>query len=103
MTEDSYVSDQEWYFIIDKATLQGNYCRIYNDYLCNEPLDWIVGHNGYFFENVTPDVLLKRIEDFLEEAPSINPERKQRLLALKDSISENDNNYIIYGKHRTRK
>ena len=103
MTEDSYVSDQERYFIIDKATLRGSYCRIYNDYLCNEPSDWVVGHNGYFFEIVAPDVLLKRIEDFLKEAPSINPERKQRLLALKAGIHENSNHYIIYGKHRTKK
>ena len=103
MTEDSYVSDQERYFIIDKATLRGSYCRIYNDYLCDEPSDWIVGKNGYFIENVTPDILLKRIEEFLKESPSISPERKQRLLGLKAGIHENGNNYIIYGKHRTRK
>jgi hypothetical protein len=103
MTEDSYVSDQERFFIIDKATLKGGYCHIYNDYLCDEPSDWIVGQNGYFIENVTPDVLQKRIEDFLKESTSISKERKERLLALKAGIHENSNNYIIYGKHRTRK
>ena len=103
MTENSYMSDQEQFFIIDKETLRGNYCRIYNDYLCDEPSDWIVGKNGYFIENVTPDILLKRIEEFLKESPSISPERKQRLLALKAGIHENSNHYIIYGKHRTKK
>ena len=103
MTEDSYVSDRERYFIIDKTSLRGSYCRIYNDYLCNEPTDWIVGKNGYFIENVTAEVLLKRIEEFLKESPAIGEEKKQRLLALKASIHPYSNNYIIYGKHRTKK
>jgi len=103
MTEDSYVSDHETYFLVDKATLRGNFCHIYNDYLCDEPSDWVIGNNGYFIENVAPDVLKKRIETFLQASPDLNEARRQRLLALKDSISENDNNYIIYGKHRTKK
>lgn len=103
MTEDSYVSDHETYFLVDKATLRGNFCHIYNDYLCDEPSDWVIGNNGYFIENVVPDVLKKRIETFLQASPDLNEARRQRLLALKDSISENDNNYIIYGKHRTKK
>ena len=103
MTEDSYVSDRETYFLVDKATLRGSFCHIYNDYLCDEPSDWVIGNNGYFIENVAPDVLKKRIETFLQASPDLNEARRQRLLALKDSISENDNNYIIYGKHRTRK
>ena len=103
MTEDSYVSDRETYFLVDKATLRGSFCHIYNDYLCDEPSDLVIGNNGYFIENVAPDVLKKRIETFLQASPDLNEARRQRLLALKDSISENDNNYIIYGKHRTRK
>ena len=103
MTEDSYVSDRETYFLVDKATLRGSFCHIYNDYLCDEPSDWVIGNNGYFIENVAPDVLKERIEAFLQASPDLNEARRQRLLALKDSISENDNNYIIYGKHRTRK
>lgn len=103
MTEDSYISDHETYFLVDKATLRGNFCHIYNDYLCDEPSDWVIGNNGYFIENVAPDVLKERIEAFLQASPDLNEARRQRLLALKDSISENDNNYIIYGKHRIRK
>ena len=103
MTEDSYVSDRETYFLVDKATLRGSFCHIYNDYLCDEPSDLVIGNNGYFIENVAPDVLKERIETFLQASPDLNEARRQRLLALKDSISENDNNYIIYGKHRIRK
>lgn len=103
MTEDSYISDRETYFLVDKATLRGSFCHIYNDYLCDEPSDWVIGNNGYFIENVAPDVLKERIETFLQASPDLNEARRQRLLALKDSISENDNNYIIYGKHRTKK
>ena len=103
MTEDSYVSDRETYFLVDKATLRGSFCHIYNDYLCDEPSDLVIGNNGYFIENVAPDVLKERIETFLQASPDLNEARRQRLLALKDSISENDNNYIIYGKHRTKK
>ena len=103
MTEDSYVSDRETYFLVDKATLRGSFCHIYNDYLCDEPSDWVIGRNGYFVENVAPDILKERIETFLQASPEQDEARRQRLLALKDSISENDNNYIIYGKHRKAK
>ena len=103
MTEDSYVSDRERYFMVDKATLRGSFCHIYNDYLCDEPSDLVIGRNGYFIENVAADILKERIETFLQASPKLDEARRQRLLALKDGIHENDNNYIIYGKHRTTK
>lgn len=102
ITENSYVSDHETYFIVDKNTLRGSFCHIYNDYLCDEP-SFIIGNNGYFIENIAPDILKERIETFLQTSPELEEERKQRLVALKNSIRENDNNYIIYGKHRTTK
>lgn len=103
MTEDSFVSDREQFFIVDKSTLHGSFCHIYNDYLCDEPTDWIVGKGGYYIENVEPSALLERIGKWLEETPEQDTDRRKRLLALKAGIGRNDNNYIIYGKHRTEK
>ena len=103
MTEDSYMSDQEQYFIIDKETLKGGFCRIYNDWMCDEPIEGLTDFGGYYTENISPSALLERIEGFLKDCPEGNSPRKQRLLELKATIDRNDNNYIIYGKHRTRK
>ena len=103
MTEDSYMSDQERYFIIDKETLKGGFCRIYNDWMCDEPIEGLTDFGGYYTENIPPGALLERIEEFLKECPEGDTPRKQRLLELKATIDRNDNNYIIYGKHRTRK
>ena len=102
ITENSYVSDRETYFIVDKNTLRGSFCHIYNDYLCDEP-SFVIGNNEYFIENVAPDILKERINTFLQTSTQLEEERKQRLVALKNSIHENDNNYIIYGKHRRTK
>lgn len=103
MTKNSFMADREQFYIVDKSTLRGGFCHIYNDYLCDEPTDWMVGKGGYYIENVEPGTLLERIEKWLEETSEQDTDRRKRLLDLKAGIGRNDNNYIIYGKHRTEK
>ena len=100
MTEESFMADQERIFIVDKATLRGGFCCIYNDYLCNEPVDWPTNMNGLYLDNVEPSVLLENIKKCLKELPAQDADRRQKLLDLQATIDKNDNNYIIYGKHR---
>lgn len=93
-----YEYDQQRYFIIDKATGRGNYCRIYNDYLGDEKVSWVVGYDGYYTRMTEPAVLAEEIDKTLQEHPSLGKERREKLETLKASIGEDDNNYIFFGK-----
>lgn len=86
------------YFIVEKETGKGNYCRIYDDYLYDRKVTWLSGANGYYYRFVEPIVLMEEIQKALDEHPEWSEERRLKLKTLKDSSYENDNNYIILGK-----
>jgi hypothetical protein len=86
------------YFIVEKKTGKGNYCRIYDDYLYDREVTWLSGANGYYYRLAEPIVLMEEIQKALDEHPEWNEERRLKLETLKDSFNENDNNYIILGK-----
>lgn len=86
------------YFIVEKETGKGNYCRIYDDYLYDRKVTWLSGANGYYYRFVEPIVLMEEIQKALDEHPEWSEERRLKLKTLKDSSNENDNNYIILGK-----
>ena len=94
--------DQQRYFIVDKANGRGNYCRIYNDYLGDEKVTWIVGHNGYYTRMVEPTLLAEEIDKTLREYPSLDAERRKKLETLRATIDEDDNNYVFFGKHKRK-
>ena len=101
-----YVVIEEFrYFIIEKATGKGNYCRIYEDNLYNKEVSlynegstWTTSMNGYYHRSIEPLVLLDEIEKALETHPEWDKERRTKLETLKACIDEDDNNYLIYGK-----
>ena len=86
------------YFIIEKATGKGSYCRIYDDYLYDREVTWVSGMNGYYYRHIEPVVLLEEIEEALAKHPEWSEERRTKLEKLKETIDEDDNNYIFYGK-----
>lgn len=86
------------YFIVEKKTGKGNYCRIYDDYLYDREVTWLSGANGYYHRFAEPIVLMEEIQKALDEHPEWSEERRSKLRALKASFNENDNNYIILGK-----
>ena len=86
------------YFIIEKATGKGSYCRIYDDYLYDREVTWVSGMNGYYYRHIEPVVLMEEIEEALAKHPEWSEERRTKLEKLKETIDEDDNNYIFYGK-----
>lgn len=96
--ENLFDYDNIRYFIIEKKTGKGNYCRIYDDYLYDKKVTWVSGKNGYYYRNVEPLELMDEIQKALDGHPGWSEERRTKLEALKATIDENDNNYIIYGK-----
>ena len=85
------------YFIIEKATGKGSYCRIYDDYLYDREVTWVSGMNGYYYRHIEPVVLLEEIEEALAKHPEWSEERRTKLKKLKANIDEDDNNYLFYG------
>jgi hypothetical protein len=52
----------------------------------------------YYVRNVDPSNLKEELEKTLRSANKLSPELRSKLTKLKDSITENDNNYILYAK-----
>jgi hypothetical protein len=48
--------------------------------------------------NVDPGNLYDELEKALEPGNKLSPEMRKKLTKLKDSITDNDNNYILYAK-----
>ena len=84
--------------IIQKETLQGASYELWNDLLGGIELNGHLSETGYV-ANMEPGVLLEAIEKRLQEADL--PARDRGFLEKwRDGISEEDNNYIIYGRYK---
>lgn len=85
--------------IIDKKTLKGckvRFCLDNHGWLdISDGRSWIL--NGYFTLNLTPDKLMSMIEKQLKQK-NITEENRKTLRDLYDSIGEDDNNYVVFGK-----
>lgn len=96
--ENLFDYDNIRYFIVEKATGKGNYCRVYDDYLYDRKTSWISGADGYYYRHIEPVVLMEEIEEALAKHPEWSEERRTKLEKQKETIDEDDNNYIFYGK-----
>lgn len=85
--------------IIDKKTLKGckvRFCLDNHGWLdISDGRSWIF--NGYFTLNLTPDKLMSMIEKQLKHE-DITEKNRKKLRDLYDSIGEDDNNYVVFGK-----
>lgn len=98
--------DESWtegkkpvYYIVDKKTLKGSFLRIEDDYTDGKSIEYPIYlfNKGYHVRNQEPMVLLEWIENMLKS--DVLPDKTRNKLAkLKDTIDENDNNYILYAK-----
>ena len=100
LSDNVSVTEQPSNFIIDKKTLKGGFYRLFNDFLGNMPIEWPSFHNGYYVWNVEPATLAESLSKQLDEGNTITEKERKRLTILLDSIDENENNYIFYGKLR---
>lgn len=95
----SYVS-QRLAVMVDKRTRKGAFVRMLNDLIGNVPVEYALFYfrRGYFAYTIEPGILLDNIETALARPESLDEEELKRLRALKNSIGENDNNYLFVGK-----
>jgi len=85
-------------YIVDKRTLKGGFYRLYNDFLGDIPMEWASFYNGYYFWNSDPKELKEILRQHLKSRSELSNNGHKKLIDLIDSIDENDNNYLFYGK-----
>ena len=90
------------FFIVDRQTLRGSFFRVENDFFGNVEIGWpsFALNDKYFARNTDPGDLLYELENILRSDNQLPPEKRTRLTDLKNSISENDNNYILFARMR---
>jgi hypothetical protein len=88
------------FFIVDKKSLKGSYFTLENDFLGNIEIAWPTYsfNSGYYIYNADPGNLRDGLENLLNSGKKLTPEMRAKLTKLKDSITDNDNNYILYAK-----
>ena len=95
--DNTYQTEGESFFMVDKETRKGTFFRVNNDYLDNAPIQYMPFQfsNGYYTLNIEPAVLKERLEKGLN---NLNADRQEQMKSLLGTIGENDNNYILIGK-----
>jgi hypothetical protein len=98
------VTQNNRFYIIDKKTLKGSFFRMKNDFLGNIEIGWpFYAFSGeYYARNVDPGNLQDELEKILESGEKLSPEVHNKLTKLKNSITVNDNNYILYTKLKAK-
>lgn len=84
--------------IIQKETLQGAGYELWNDLLGGIELNGHLSETGYV-ANMEPGLLLEAIDKRLQEG-DLSARDREFLAKWRDGISEEDNNYIIYGRYK---
>ena len=90
------------YYIVDKKSLKGAFFTLKNDYLGGINMDYPVYllSDDYFVYNTEPTNLHEKLEEVLSKNNEMTTEMRNKLTKLKESISDNENNYIFYAKYK---
>ena len=101
IAEGMFVTDKIRYYMVDKKSLKGSYFLLENDFLGNMEIGYLTQgafNNDYYVSNADPGNLHDSLEKILNSGKKLTPEMRTKLTKLKDSITDNDNNYILYAK-----
>lgn len=86
--------------IMDKQTLKGAYFVLRNDYLGNIPIEYPYAYfrERRFLMSMDPGDLSDQLERVLARPELLPAEEVNRLIKFKNSLSVDDNNYVLVGK-----
>ncbi len=84
-------------FIVDKKSQKGAFIKLKNDFLGDKDI-WPSFSNGYYTENMDPGKLRDQLDKILSANKDLSKNMREKLTKLKNSITDNDNNYILYAK-----
>ena len=90
------------FYIVDKKSLKGAFFTLENDYLGGINIEWPVYQlsDDYYVYNVEPANLREKLEEVLNKNNDMTTDMQNKLTKLKESISDNENNYIFYAKYK---
>ena len=100
VTANMSTTQNQRFYLVDKKTLKGSFFELENDFLGNAPIKkpiWLFD-GEYFVQNMDPGNLSDMLEKVLSSNKKLTPAQKTKLTKLKNSITDNDNNYILYAK-----
>lgn len=93
------------FFLVDKKTLQGTGIELVNDFLggigIKDTRFCFCFGNGYYYANMKLGELMETLQNTLSVRPNMAPRIRTKLNWLIESISDNDNNYILYAELKT--
>ncbi|GHT67439.1 hypothetical protein AGMMS50239_30610 [Bacteroidia bacterium] len=100
ITEHLTTTQNNRFYIIDKNTLKGSFFKLENDFLGNVEITYPIFrfNDEYYVCNVDPGNLKDELEKTLDTNKKLTTELRAKLTKLKNSITDNDNNYILYAK-----
>lgn len=86
--------------LVDKKTLRGAYCVFAIDCLGNIPIEYPYDcfFEGRFLMCFDPGDLTDRLDQALAHPDRLPEEERERLTAFRNSISPDDNNYVMIGE-----
>lgn len=99
ISQGTFVSSARTNYIIDKKTHKGAFFILVNDFLGDAEIEGAtyVFNNGHYVRNLDPGNLKDMLEETLQKE-ELSEKREKQLTELKNSIQQNDNNYVIYAK-----
>lgn len=97
-TDPDYTGTVNKRIIVDKQTLRGGYYQLIADQLGGISFEKSAYYEYGCILNIEPGILFERIEKQLSTPEKLSSNAKKLLMNLKNSISDDDNNYIIMGK-----
>lgn len=95
----SKISSIDEIIVVNKITHQANKVKLVNDFLGGIEMNISnTFKNGMFIQNMYAIELIDKIDMALQDEANHSIEEKAKLTALKNSLDENDNNVVFYGK-----
>lgn len=92
------------FILLDKRTLTGFYYKLNIDDLGNITDDYDLPpfKNGYYAANIYAITFKEKLQDILKHRDRLATDQYEKLGLLESSISEDDNNIILYGKLKSK-
>ncbi|MCC8146233.1 MAG: hypothetical protein LIO93_07315 [Bacteroidales bacterium] len=100
LTANTSTVQNHGFYIVDKKTLKGSFFNLVNDYLGGSTVEYPIYNlkGDYFIRNVDPGDLLDELDEALNSNQDLSSGLRNKLTKLRDSITDNDNNYILYAR-----
>ena len=100
IAENTFSTQNHQFFIVDKETLKGSLFILVNDFLGDSEIKWpsFVLNGDYYVRNEDPGNLRDELENTLSTNTNLSPAMREKLTKLKNSITDNDNNYVLFAK-----